>query len=83
MAFNSEADNAGHIPKEGDYVAYNYSGSIATGYITHVGRSPRGSLTGNFTIAQILPKEGHISRVRGGPKCLLVPDDTTLASPKE
>lgn len=67
-------DNAGRVPQEGDYVAYNYSGQIATGYIRHVGRTKSGRNTGNFTIEQILPKEGHTSRIRGGPKCLLVLD---------
>lgn len=65
-------DNAGQLPEEGDYVAYNYSGQIATGYIRHVGRSKSGRPTGLFTIHQVLPREGHISRIRGGPKCLLV-----------
>lgn len=68
----SSTDNAGTVPREGDYVAYNYSGQIATGYIKHVGRNARGCHTGNYTIHQILPEEGHISRIRGGAKCLLV-----------
>lgn len=69
-----ETDNAGNIPREGDYVAYNYSGQIATGYIRHVGRAPSGRLTGNFTIVMVIPKEDHVSRIRGGSKCLLVLD---------
>lgn len=66
------ADNAGQIPEEGDFVAYNYSGQIATGYIRHVGRTPSGNPTGRFTIVQVCPEDGHISRVKGGPKCVLV-----------
>lgn len=65
-------DNAGREPQEGDYVAYNYSGQIAAGYVRHVGRSRSGRPTGNYTIHQVLPKEGHVSRIRGGAKCLLV-----------
>jgi hypothetical protein len=74
LPFRYDADNAGHIPAEGDYVAYNYSGQIATGYVRHIGRSKSGSPTGRFTIHQVLPTEGHISRIKGGPKCLLVLD---------
>lgn len=66
-------DNSGQIPEEGDYVAYNCSGQIATGYVRHVGRSKSGLITGNsYVIHQVLPREGHISRVRGGARCLLV-----------
>lgn len=72
VVFRHHLDNAGNLPSEGDYVAYNWSGQIATGYIRHVGRSRNGSLTGRFTIHMVLPKEGHISRIRGGSKCLLV-----------
>ena len=67
-----QTDNSGQVPQLGDYVAYNYSGQIATGYIRHVGTSKRGFRTGLFTIHQVLPEEGHISRIRGGVKCLLV-----------
>ena len=70
-AFNPRADNAGSEPKLGDYVAYNYSGQIATGFIRHVGK---GKWNPTFTIHQVLPEEGHISRVRGGAKCMLVLD---------
>ncbi len=72
LPWNPHADNAGRVPLEGDFVAYNYSGSIATGYVRHVGRSRSGRPTGNFTIHQVLPTEGHVSRIRGGAKCLLV-----------
>lgn len=61
------ADNAGCIPEIGDFVAYNYSGQIAAGFIKHKSKDGR-----RFTIHQVIPQEGHISRVRGGPKCLLV-----------
>ena len=74
MLFNRDADNAGQIPEEGDYVAYNYSGQIATGFVRHVSRSKSGRPLGRFVIHQVLPKEGHISRIRGGAKCLLVLD---------
>lgn len=75
-AYNPRADNAGREPAEGDFVAYNYSGQIATGWITHVGRSASGRPTGNFTIRQLVPQDGHVSRIRGGPKCLLVLETT-------
>lgn len=66
-------DNNGKLPEVGDFVAYNYSGQVATGWITHVGIAGRAKVrNGNFTIRQLAPKDGHISRVRGGPKCVLV-----------
>lgn len=68
----NQTDNVGNTPQEGDFVAYNYSGQIATGYVRHVGRTPGGRQTGRFTIVQVCPEDGHISRVKGGPKCLLV-----------
>ena len=74
MTYNPHTDNAGQIPTEGDYVAYNWSGQIATGFIRHVGRNRIGGHTGNYTIEMILPKEGHTSRIRGGARCLLVLD---------
>ena len=64
-------DNAGRTPKVGDYVAYNYSGQLATGFIKSVGR---GRWNPTYTIHQVLPKEGHVSHIRGGAKCLLVLD---------
>ena len=66
MLFRS-ADNTGREPKVGDYVAYNYSGQIALGHITRVSKDRR-----TFTIRQRFPDDEHVSRVRGGPKCLLV-----------
>ena len=73
------ADNAGHVPKEGDFVAYNYSGQIAGRFIRHIGRTRSGNFTGRFTIEQVFPTEGHVSRIKGGVKCLLVlaSDETT------
>ena len=62
-------DNAGQTPEVGDFVAYNYSGEIATGWIKSTGRARYGR---SYTIHQVHPKEGHISRVRGGSKCVLV-----------
>ena len=59
-------DNSGQTPEVGDYVAYNYSGQIATGWITKI--SPRH----HFRIWQNDPKPGHQSLVRGGPRCVLV-----------
>jgi len=68
--WNPKADNAGREPVEGDYVAYNYSGQIATGFITRVTRSA-------FYIECVLPvnRTGKQSIVRGGPKCMLVLED--------
>ena len=64
-----KTDNAGRTPEPGDYVAYNYSGQIATGFIKTKSRDGV-----RFTIEQVLPHEGHISRIRGGAKTLLVLD---------
>lgn len=73
MTHSWHTDNAGQIPEEGDFVAYNYSGQIATGFITYAQRSNSGRLTGgSYIIEQVHPKEGHRSRVKGGPKCVLV-----------
>ena len=69
---NYETDNNGVVPEKGDFVAYNYSGQIATGWITHKGLTKSGRSTGNFTIKQLAPEDGHVSHVRGGPKCMLV-----------
>lgn len=74
LPWNPAADNCGRVPKEGDFVAYNMSGQIATGFIRHAGRTRSGRLTGRFTIEQVRPEEGHVSRIKGGPKCLLVLD---------
>jgi hypothetical protein len=68
MSYRHHTDNAGQVPEVGDFVAYNYSGQIATGWIRYVGRSKI------FTIIQLHPEEGRISRVRGGARCLLVLD---------
>lgn len=65
-------DNAGCVPKVGDYVAYNMSGQIATGYILSVGKS---RLAPIYRIERVLPERPHMhptSTVRGGPQCLLV-----------
>jgi hypothetical protein len=64
----------GQIPEVGDYVAYNYSGQIATGWIKKIGSasSRQYASSGIIEIHQTFPKEGHISKVRGGPKCVLV-----------
>lgn len=70
--YNAAADNCGRVPEVGDFVAYNYSGQIATGWITYKGMTKSGRPTGTFTIEQLLPEPGHRSHVRGGPKCLLV-----------
>jgi hypothetical protein len=71
--FNAAADNAGRIPQEGDYVAYNYSGQIACGFITKIGVTRSRYWSGPiYHIMQVLPEEGHKSKVKGGPKCVLV-----------
>lgn len=66
-------DNAGNVPKVGDYVAYNWSGQLATGYIVSLGIKRHNPI---YHIQRVLPpKEDYddgISRVRGGAKCLLV-----------
>jgi hypothetical protein len=64
-------DNGNTIPEVDDYVAYNWSGQIATGYIVRKSKDGR-----HFSIEQALPEKqkGHISRIRGGPRCLLVLD---------
>lgn len=67
VPFNPKADNTGQTPKEGDYVAYNYSGQIALGHIVRVSKGGQ-----RFTIQQKYPDDEHVSRVRGGPKCILV-----------
>lgn len=72
MTVTNATDNAGNVPEEGDYVAYNYSGQIATGVIRFVSRSTGGRSLGKYVIVQIHPTKGHISRVRGGTKCVLV-----------
>lgn len=74
MTYNAAADNAGHEPRAGDYVAFNYSGQIAAGFITRVGRQGRYELLRpTFHIDRVIPDEGK-SVVRGGSKCLLVLD---------
>ena len=45
-------DNAGVTPEIGDYVAYNWSGQIATGYVVGVGRGRWGR---NYRIEQVIP----------------------------
>lgn len=63
-------DNAGHTPEVGDYVAYNWSGQIATGYIVSVGRS-RYSPT--YRIEQVLPgRQQKHSRVNGSRNVLVL-----------
>jgi hypothetical protein len=69
--FNFRADNAGREPQLGDYVAYNYSGQIAAGFIRRIGK---GKWHPIFEIEMVLPEEGHKSLVKGGPKCVLVLD---------
>ncbi len=64
-------DANGVTPEIGDFVAYNCSGNIATGYITSTGKYPN-RFKKIFHIEQIAPHEGKKSRVRGGASCLLV-----------
>ena len=59
-------DNRGCEPKEGDYVAYNYSGQVATGHIVRIASRSR------IIIRQSYPKDGHESILKGGPQCLMV-----------
>ena len=63
-------DNAGNVPGLGDYVAYNWSGNIATGFIEKLGKTHRNRPI--YHIYQVLPNEGTKSVVRGGPTCVLV-----------
>jgi hypothetical protein len=73
-------DYRGTVPKVGDYVAYNKSGQIALGHILYVSKDKR-----NFRILedtdvkdllqfgpQPTIREKHISRIKGGARCLLV-----------
>lgn len=69
MSYNAAADNTGQTPEVGDFVAYNYSGQIATGWVVRTGKGRWGTI---FYIHQCKPEDGHMSTVRGGPKCLLV-----------
>ena len=69
MSLPYNADNSGRVPETGDYVAYNYSGQIATGYIRKIGRGRYGP---RFYIEQVVPTAGHESIVNGGPRCVLV-----------
>lgn len=72
-AFNAHEDNSGRVPQAGDFVAYNYSGQIATGWITKVGRTQSRYYSGPiYHIDQFQPDDDHKSKVRGGPKCVLV-----------
>lgn len=84
MTYNARADNTGQIPEAGDFVAYNYSGQIATGWITKIGETHGRYWSGPiFHIYQCHPKDGHMSRVRGGPKCVLVLAKRDPLFPKE
>lgn len=62
-------DNRGIVPEVGDFVAYNYSGQLATGYVIRKSKDRR-----TFVIHQESPHSHvrHQSRVRGGAKCILV-----------
>lgn len=66
-------DNAGNVPATGDYVAFNRSGQIATGYIERIGRGQWGPI---YYIRVVLPTrdDGKQSIVKGGALCLLVLD---------
>lgn len=66
----AQTDCNGETPEIGDFVAYNYSGDIATGWIIKIGKKDRGGSI--YTIHQVAPEEGHISKVRGGSMCVLV-----------
>lgn len=69
--FTAPTDNSGQVPEVGDYVAYNWGGQLATGWIVGTGRS---RIRPTYRIHQCLPtsEEGHISHVRGGSRCVLV-----------
>lgn len=63
-------DNAGATPEVGDYVAYNWSGQIATGFIVSVGRSRYAPL---YRIEQVLPgRQTNHSRVKGSRNVLVL-----------
>ena len=69
IPFNPATDNNLQQPEVGDFVAYNWSGQIATGWIKSIGRGRNGPI---FKIQMLRPMDGHQSTVRGGPKCVLV-----------
>ena len=58
-------------PEVGDFVAYNWSGRVATGYITSTGQNPH-RIRKIYHITQVAPNDGHKSVVRGGADCVLV-----------
>ena len=64
-------DNNGVIPEVGDYIAYNWSGQIAAGYITHY-KGKNKPITIERVIPDPEPGESNKSTVRGGCKCVLV-----------
>jgi hypothetical protein len=63
-------DANGIIPEVGDFVAYNYSGCIATGTITKIGQRRTGRMI--YYIEQFAPTEGRKSVVNGGAAVMLV-----------
>lgn len=73
-------DYRGAIPKVGDYVAYNKSGQIALGHIISVSKDKHNFRIAEDTDAKDLLQFGpqptihqpHISRIKGGARCLLV-----------
>ena len=67
VPYSYRSDNAGIVPQVGDFVAYNYSGSIAAGHIESITRS-------TIKIRMLVPEEGRISRIKGGVKCVMVLD---------
>ena len=69
MSYGTDAN--GIKPEIGDFVAYNCSGQIATGYITSTGKYAN-RLRKIYHIYQISPKDGKKSVIRGGARCLLV-----------
>lgn len=65
-------DANGETPEVGDFVAYNYSGNIATGFIKRIGRTTKGWHRNIYYVEQVAPTKGHESVIRGGAMCLLI-----------
>ena len=68
-------DNLGQLVDAGDFVAYNYSGYIAVGWVERFSKDGH-----TIYIRQLSPTDGHLSRVKGGPKCVLVLEKNTMGS---
>lgn len=75
--YKTDTDNMGKEVEEGDFVAYNWSGQIATGFVTRVRQGSKYGYTRTiYHIECVMPKSnaGKESVVRGGAQCILVLD---------